>query len=65
MTIYNKPFLFIGFIVGAVGVYLDNTHTNMWVLAVVLMLLGAAMVIWSMKKPKNYKDPLNRSMGKA
>jgi putative Mn2+ efflux pump MntP len=63
MTIYSKPFLFIGFIVGAVGVYLDNTHTDMWVPAVVLMLLGAAMVIWSMKKPKNYKDPLKQEHG--
>jgi hypothetical protein len=59
MTIYNKPLLFIGFVIGALGVYIDNTHAEMWVLAVVLMLSGAAMMFWSMKKPKNYKDTPN------
>ncbi len=56
MNIYNKTLLFIGFIIGALGVYIDNTHNEMRVLAVVLMLFGAAMMIWSMKKHKNYKD---------
>ena len=56
MNIYNKTLLLIGFIIGALGVYIDNTNTEMWVPAVVLMLFGAAMMIWSMKKPKDYKD---------
>ena len=59
MTIYKKPFLFIGFIIGALGVYIDNRYSEMWIPAIVLMLLGAAMILWSMKKPKNYKDTLN------
>jgi len=57
MKVYNKSLVYTGTIVFAIGVYIDNTHSDMWVLGVVLMLLGAAMAAWAMKKPKNYQDP--------
>ncbi len=56
MTVYNKSLLFGGFIIGSLGGYIDDTHAEMWVPGVVLMILGTIMMILSMKKPKNYND---------
>jgi hypothetical protein len=53
MNVYNKLLAFTGFIIGALGVCIDNIYVKMWLPGVVFMLLGAVMILWSMKKPKN------------
>ena len=55
-TVYTKPYLFIGIIIGVSGSALLETKVIPTYLGMLLMLSGIVFILLSMKKPKEAKN---------
>lgn len=56
MKIYNKTFLYIGFILFMGGEYLDYLKNYNCVYFYILSLLGIILMLIAFKKPKEVKE---------
>ena len=56
MEIYNKAYLYIGFIVFSVGMYFDYLKDYHGIYLYILLSLGIILMLMAFKKPKKVKD---------
>lgn len=54
--VYNKTYLWSGFIIGTLGGYLGDEKIVPFYIEIALMIAGIILLILSMKKPKNAEN---------
>jgi uncharacterized membrane protein len=60
MTVYNKPLLYIGFLIAVVG-GLTDYYTKNQDITIIFQIIAVIVMLWSFKKPKGYNDIMGSS----